>query len=117
MNKLIAIFYFLLSLYGCDIAGSTQVNRTVVNGGGILHSEEVAQQGVPACSAWSARVDSATTRGGTAIAQALPGRPPDPHPDRAARASSVAHPALARFSPSRPVAVARSREPTISAGA
>lgn len=41
MNRLIAIFYFVLSLYGCDVGGSTFVDRSDT-----LYSRVVAQAGV-----------------------------------------------------------------------
>lgn len=46
MNKLIAICYFVLTLYGCDVGGSTFVHRTSVDGIDTLYSEVVAQPGV-----------------------------------------------------------------------
>ena len=41
MNRLIAIFTFVLSLYGCDVGGSTFVDRT-----DSVYSKVVAQAGV-----------------------------------------------------------------------
>jgi len=46
MTKLLSLCYFLLSLYGCDVAGSTYVHRDSSNGTDILHSKVVAQPGV-----------------------------------------------------------------------
>ena len=46
MTKLLTLCYFLLSLYGCDVAGSTWVHRASSNGSDILHSKVVAQPGV-----------------------------------------------------------------------
>ena len=46
MTKLLSLCYFLLSLYGCDVAGSTWVHHTSSNGNDILHSKVVAQPGV-----------------------------------------------------------------------
>ena len=45
MNRLIAVFYFVLSLYGFDV-GSTIVHRISVDGSQALHSKVVAQPGV-----------------------------------------------------------------------
>lgn len=45
MNKLIALFYFVLSLYGCDVGGSTFVHRSV-GGTDVLYSSVPAQPGV-----------------------------------------------------------------------
>ncbi|HEY5613997.1 MAG TPA: hypothetical protein VIK70_10405 [Lysobacter sp.] len=45
MNRLIAVFYFVLSLYGFDV-GSTIVHRINVDGSQALHSKVVAQPGV-----------------------------------------------------------------------
>ena len=45
MNRLIAVFYFVLSLYGFDV-GSTIVDRINVDGSPALHSQVVAQPGV-----------------------------------------------------------------------
>lgn len=45
MNKLIALFYFVLSLYGCDVGGSTFVHRTV-GGTDVLYSSVTTQPGV-----------------------------------------------------------------------
>ena len=46
MTKLLSLCYFLLSLYGCDVAGNTYVHRASSNGNDILHSKVVAQPGV-----------------------------------------------------------------------
>ena len=46
MNKLIALIYFALSLYGCDVGGSTYVHRTRVNGADALYSKATVQAGV-----------------------------------------------------------------------
>ena len=46
MTKLLSLCYFLLSLYGCDVAGSTWVHRASSNGTDTLHSKVVAQPGV-----------------------------------------------------------------------
>lgn len=46
MNKLIALFYFVLSLYGCDIGGSTFVHRTQAGGPDTLYSSVPTQPGV-----------------------------------------------------------------------
>lgn len=43
MNKLIALFYFVLSLYGCDIGSSTFVHQARSGGADTLHSKVVAQ--------------------------------------------------------------------------
>jgi len=45
VNRLIAVFYFVLSLYGFDV-GSTIVHRINVDGSQALHSKVVAQPGV-----------------------------------------------------------------------
>ena len=45
MNKLIALFYFVLSLYGCDVGGSTFVHRSVGDTD-VLYSSVPAQPGV-----------------------------------------------------------------------
>jgi len=46
MNRLIAVCYFVLSLYGCDVGGSTLVHRTQVNGADTLYSKVVTHGGV-----------------------------------------------------------------------
>ncbi|MCA1714199.1 MAG: hypothetical protein LC715_03430 [Gammaproteobacteria bacterium] len=46
MNKLIALCYFVLSLYGCDVGGNTFVHRTQQNGTDTLYSKVIAQPGV-----------------------------------------------------------------------
>ena len=45
MNRLIAVLYFVLSLYGFDV-GRTIVDRINVDGSQALHSKVVAQPGV-----------------------------------------------------------------------
>ncbi|MBW3550286.1 MAG: hypothetical protein KY442_05500 [Proteobacteria bacterium] len=46
MNKLTALCSFVLSLYGCDVGGSTYVTRTHVDGTDTLHSRTVVRAGV-----------------------------------------------------------------------
>lgn len=46
MNKLIALCYFILSLYGCDVGGSTLIHRTQADGATALHSRVVARPGL-----------------------------------------------------------------------
>lgn len=46
MNKLIALCYFVLSLYGCDVGGSTFVYRNQANGSDTLYSKVVTQAGI-----------------------------------------------------------------------
>lgn len=46
MNKLIALCYFVLSLYGCDVGGNTLVYRTQANGADMVYSKVVTQAGV-----------------------------------------------------------------------
>ena len=46
MNKLIALFYFVLSLFGCDIGGSTFVHLTQLGGPDTLYSSVPTQPGV-----------------------------------------------------------------------
>lgn len=46
MNKLIALCYFVLSLYGCDIGGSTLIHLTQADGATALHSRVVERPGV-----------------------------------------------------------------------
>lgn len=46
MNKLLALCYFVLSLYGCDVGGSTFVTRSHADGVDTLYSRVVAQSGV-----------------------------------------------------------------------
>jgi hypothetical protein len=46
VNKLIAICYFVLSLYGCDVGVSTLVQRTQANGSDTLYSKVFTQGGV-----------------------------------------------------------------------
>jgi hypothetical protein len=45
VSKLIALCYFVLSLFGCDIGGSTFVYRIQANGSETLYSKVVAQAG------------------------------------------------------------------------
>lgn len=44
--KLIALCYFVLSLYGCDVGGSTFVHRTHVDGADSLYSKATVEGGV-----------------------------------------------------------------------
>ena len=44
--KLMALFYFVLSLFGVDVGGSTFVHRSSANGADILYSKATAQAGV-----------------------------------------------------------------------
>lgn len=46
MTKLIALIYLVLSLYGCDVGGSTFVHRVQRDGVDTLHSRVVAQPGL-----------------------------------------------------------------------
>ena len=46
MNKLIALCYFLLSLYGCDVGDSTFVHRTRTDGAETLNATAVVEGGV-----------------------------------------------------------------------
>lgn len=46
MNKLIGLFYLLLSLYGCDVGGSTFVHRVERDGVETLYSKVVAKPGL-----------------------------------------------------------------------
>lgn len=46
MNTLIALIYFVLSLYGVDIGGSTMVHRSYVDGADTLYSRVVAHPGL-----------------------------------------------------------------------
>ena len=46
MNKLIALCYFALSLYGCDVGGNTFVHHTRQDGTETLYSKVTAQPGV-----------------------------------------------------------------------
>lgn len=43
--KLMALFYFVLSLFGVDVGGSTFVTRTVVDGADVLHSRATTEAG------------------------------------------------------------------------
>jgi len=44
--KLTALLYFVLSLFGVDIGGSTFVTRSSVDGADVLHSRATARAGV-----------------------------------------------------------------------
>lgn len=46
MDKLIALCCFVLSLFGCDVGGSTFVHRTSANGSDVLYSKAHVQAGV-----------------------------------------------------------------------
>lgn len=46
MNRLIAIFYFVLSLYGCDAGGSTFVHRVQADGTDTFYIEAGVLPGV-----------------------------------------------------------------------
>jgi hypothetical protein len=46
MNKLIALCYFVLSLYGCDVGSSSSVYRAQANGSDVLYSKVVTQAGI-----------------------------------------------------------------------
>lgn len=46
MNKLIALCYFVLSLYGCDVGSSTSVYRAQADGADVLYSKVVTQAGI-----------------------------------------------------------------------
>jgi hypothetical protein len=46
VNKLIALCYFVLSLYGCDVGSSTSVYRAQANGSDVLYSKVVTQAGI-----------------------------------------------------------------------
>ncbi len=46
MNKLIALCYFVFSLFGCDVGGTTFVHRTSVDGTDALYSKAHVQAGV-----------------------------------------------------------------------
>ena len=46
MNKLMALCYFVLSLFGCDTGGSTYVHRTVADGIEALYSRTTVEAGV-----------------------------------------------------------------------
>ncbi|MGV8941079.1 MAG: hypothetical protein ACOH1P_05975 [Lysobacter sp.] len=43
--KLMALIYFVLSLFGCDIGGSSYVTRTTVDGTDTLYSQTTTQSG------------------------------------------------------------------------
>ncbi|MGY0558525.1 hypothetical protein [Lysobacter sp. A421] len=44
--KFMALVYFVLSLFGCDIGGSTYVTRATVDGTDTLYSQATTQAGV-----------------------------------------------------------------------
>ncbi len=44
--KFMALIYFVLSLFGCDIGGSSYVTRTTVDGTDTLYSQTTTQAGV-----------------------------------------------------------------------
>ncbi len=44
--KFLALIYFVLSLFGCDIGGSSYVTRTTVDGTDTLYSQATTQAGV-----------------------------------------------------------------------
>ncbi len=44
--KLSALFYFVLSLFGCDVGRSTFVDRVIVDGGQALYSKATVEAGV-----------------------------------------------------------------------
>lgn len=46
MNKFIALCSFVLSLYGCDIGGSTVIHHTRTDGATSLHSKVVERPGL-----------------------------------------------------------------------
>lgn len=46
MNKLLALCYFVLSLFGFDGGGATFVHRVSADGGDVLHSRTHVQAGV-----------------------------------------------------------------------
>ncbi|MDQ3617489.1 MAG: hypothetical protein M3374_01980 [Pseudomonadota bacterium] len=46
MNKLMALLYFVLALYGCDVGGGTFEHRSTVDGADTLHSKAQTQSGV-----------------------------------------------------------------------
>lgn len=46
MRNLIAAIYFLLSLFGCEIGGTTTVTRSIVDGMDIIHSRTRVQAGI-----------------------------------------------------------------------
>lgn len=46
MSKLIALCYFLLSLFGCNVGESTYVHRTSVDGSDVLYSKAQVEAGV-----------------------------------------------------------------------
>lgn len=44
--KFLALIYFVLSLFGCDIGGGSYVTRTTVDGTDTLYSQTTTQAGV-----------------------------------------------------------------------
>jgi hypothetical protein len=44
--KLMALLYFVLSLFGCDVGSSTFVHRIVVDGADMLYSKAYVESGV-----------------------------------------------------------------------
>lgn len=44
--KLMALIYFVLSLFGCDIGGSSYVTRTTVDGTDTLYSQTTTRAGI-----------------------------------------------------------------------
>ena len=46
MNKLIVLCYFVLSLFGSDVGGTTFVHRASLDGGDALYSKAYVQAGV-----------------------------------------------------------------------
>jgi hypothetical protein len=44
--KFQALFYFVLSLFGCDTGGSTFVDRVTVDGADALYSKAIVESGV-----------------------------------------------------------------------
>ena len=58
VNRFIALCYFVLSLYGCDVGSSTSVYRAQDNGSDVLYSKVVTQAGI-------ARFDCVRSASGT----------------------------------------------------
>jgi hypothetical protein len=73
MNKLIALLYFLLSLVGLDVGGTTLEHRVDTNGAEVLHSRAHVQAGV-------ARFECISSRSGQCHYLVLP-RECTPTPD------------------------------------
>ena len=46
MNKLIVLCYFVLSLFGCDVGGSSFVYRTSADGRDVIYAKAHVQAGV-----------------------------------------------------------------------